>query len=198
MKTPRALAQERGDQTYRSENPCIRGHNAVRLTSNGTCLECSRNAQKAHRTKFRDKYIEKYASNRDVHIARAKQWRINNPEKRAAQNQKPRAKIVRLLAGARARARKKGLEFTLVANDITIPSVCPVLGIEIIQNVGRFSPNAPSLDRLDSTKGYTLENVRVISWRANSVKNDATLSELRSVVSYLEQETGGTSSIVHK
>ena len=38
--------------------------------------------------------------------------------------------------------------------------------------------NSPSLDRIDSSKGYTPDNVWVISRRANIIKHDATLEEL--------------------
>ncbi len=45
---------------------------------------------------------------------------------------------------------------------------------------------SPSLDRIDSTKGYTKGNIWVISNRANTLKNDATLSELKLLVERLE------------
>ena len=36
----------------------------------------------------------------------------------------------------------------------------------------------PSIDRIDSTKPHTLDNIHIISWRANNIKMDATLEEL--------------------
>jgi hypothetical protein len=36
----RKLALARGDQHYRSEFPCRRGHRSLRLTASGQCLEC--------------------------------------------------------------------------------------------------------------------------------------------------------------
>jgi hypothetical protein len=44
----------------------------------------------------------------------------------------------------------------------------------------------PSLDRIDSSLGYVKGNVWVISWRANHIKTDATLDELRLLVTGLE------------
>jgi hypothetical protein len=45
---------------------------------------------------------------------------------------------------------------------------------------------SPSIDRVDSSKGYTKDNIQVISHRANNLKNNATLEELRKLVTYVE------------
>lgn len=44
----------------------------------------------------------------------------------------------------------------------------------------------PSLDRVVPSLGYVKGNVRVISFRANRIKSDATADELRAVLSYTE------------
>lgn len=77
---------------------------------------------------------------------------------------------------ARERCNKSGLEFNLVETDIVIPSHCPLLGIELIKDGTRDS--APSLDRIDNSKGYTKDNVWVISFKANRMKNTASIEEL--------------------
>lgn len=46
--------------------------------------------------------------------------------------------------------------------------------------------NSPSLDRIDNSSGYVKGNVHIISMRANRIKSDATLQELKSVVKYLD------------
>lgn len=106
----------------------------------------------------------------------AHDYKLKNPEKY-------------LFWTAKTRARKRDLEFTIQFEDIVIPKFCPVLGIELVFDPGRLghegrngggapSPNAPSVDRIDPTKGYIPGNVRVISWRANSLKKDASRQEL--------------------
>ena len=40
------------------------------------------------------------------------------------------------------------------------------------------NPNAPSVDRIDSTKKHTLDNLQIISVKANLHKSNATLDEL--------------------
>ena len=46
----------------------------------------------------------------------------------------------------------------------------------------RTPDNYATLDRIDPTKGYTLGNVQILSFRANTIKGDATLEELKQIV----------------
>lgn len=48
--------------------------------------------------------------------------------------------------------------------------------------------SSPTLNRVIPNLGYVLENVRVISWRANSLKGDGTLDEMEKVLCYMETE----------
>jgi len=72
------------------------------------------------------------------------------------------------------RRMKQGIENTLTENDIYVPDTCPVFKIPF-QPKTRY---AASLDRIDNTKGYTPDNIQVISRKANSMKLDATPEEL--------------------
>jgi hypothetical protein len=87
------------------------------------------------------------------------------------------------------KARRLGHESDLTLDDLTIPAVCPALGIPLVLGLQGKStagrPNAPSVDRIDSTLGYVKGNVRVISLRANILKRDATLAELEGLVAYV-------------
>lgn len=90
--------------------------------------------------------------------------------------------------GARYRARQKGLDFDIDLNMIELPRFCPVLGLKLSYAIhtGKKepSPNAASLDRIDSSKGYTNDNIQVISARANLLKNDASLEEMIKIFDY--------------
>lgn len=92
--------------------------------------------------------------------------------------------VRRLLSGARARAKARGLPFNLTPADIIIPLSCPVLGIPIIVGQGQMSDNSPSLDRVMPQLGYVSGNVLVVSMRANRIKSDATLAELEQVAAF--------------
>jgi len=92
---------------------------------------------------------------------------------------------VRMFLNARERSKKKNLDFTITKEDIVIPDKCPLLGIDIIPKA-KDRIHSPSLDRKDSTRGYTPDNIWVVSSRANTLKNDATLQELKTLVENLE------------
>ena len=82
------------------------------------------------------------------------------------------------LQGIRRSAKCHGLDFNLTLEDMQVPTVCPVLGIQLKQG-GPWKPNCPSLDRIDNLKGYIKGNVIWVSLRANALKKDATIEELK-------------------
>ena len=99
------------------------------------------------------------------------------------------------LVKLRSRAKKAGLDFNLTATDIVIPETCPVFGCKLILGsgqTGRIAPDIPSVDRFDNTKGYTKDNVRVISLRANMLKSDATVQEIEQLLKYMKGNQNGT------
>lgn len=81
---------------------------------------------------------------------------------------------------AQQRSRKSGVEFDLKKEDIVVPNRCPILGLPLISHSG--SPGgkkfSPSLDRKDPLKGYTKDNIWVISHLANQMKSHATIEEM--------------------
>ncbi len=84
---------------------------------------------------------------------------------------------------ARQRAKRQGVPCTIAVTDIQVPSVCPVLGIKIFPSTGGAPrPNSPTLDKIRPAEGYVAGNVRVISHRANMLKNSATLAELEAIL----------------
>jgi hypothetical protein len=95
---------------------------------------------------------------------------------------------------AKQRARSNGLEFTITIADVVIPATCPLLGIPLAFDVSSGKQggkdNSPTLDRIDNARGYVPGNVRVISWRANRMKGDATLEELETLVRNMRERGG--------
>ena len=105
-------------------------------------------------------------------------------EKQAAQY---RAKLPSyLFYAAKARAKQFGIPFSIEKEDIIIPRVCPVFGTTF--EVGN-KELAPSVDKIDPSKGYVPGNIAVISMRANRLKNNATLGDLEKLVAYLKART---------
>jgi hypothetical protein len=106
--------------------------------------------------------------------------------KRASAGGISKTKRYRMWKSAQERAIKKGLEFSIQVEDIEIPKTCPLLNITLIEGDRECTP---SLDRIDSKKGYTPDNVWVISHRANQIKNDATFEELKLITENLSKIT---------
>lgn len=94
----------------------------------------------------------------------------------------------RMFHNAKRRAKQKGLDFTIHADDVIIPEFCPVLGIKLKRGERNFVDSSPSLDRINSKLGYVPGNVRVISWRANRIKNDSTAEELEKILRYINEQ----------
>jgi hypothetical protein len=97
-------------------------------------------------------------------------------------------RLKRLVAEAKVRARAHGLPFDLDVATLSIPDTCPVLGIRISCESSTRSEHSPSIERIDNSQGYVRGNVIVVSWRANRLKSDATLSELRRIVRFYEAQ----------
>jgi hypothetical protein len=92
----------------------------------------------------------------------------------------------RMLSGARKRAEQKGLDFNITLADICIPTPCPLLHIPIAVGERGFHAGSPTIDRKDPSKGYVPSNVWVVSWRANLLKNNATVEELETLLGSLK------------
>lgn len=92
-----------------------------------------------------------------------------------------------MLQNAKAGARRAGVPFDLRKEDVHIPARCQVLGMPLEVGSGKRHDGSPSIDRVVPERGYVKDNIRIISWRANRLKSDATLAELRRVVSYLRR-----------
>jgi len=101
--------------------------------------------------------------------------------------QKLRGSPKGLKIAAKGRARKAGLAFNLEESDITVPKVCPILGILLAVEPGRTG-NTPSLDRMDNAKGYVKGNIAVISDRANSLKRDGTAEEHEKIAAWMRSK----------
>lgn len=89
----------------------------------------------------------------------------------------------RILKDAKYRAKTKKLEFNLELSDIVIPKLCPIFGTPL---VSRTNDDSPSIDRIDNSRGYTKDNIIIISTKANKFKNAATIDELKQIVRFYE------------
>lgn len=80
--SPRVEARRDGSTTYLSAKPCVRGHTSSRLVSDGHCIRCDNDRNRARRRSGGDRH--------DAELLRIKRQRKATPERRAAHNRKKR------------------------------------------------------------------------------------------------------------
>ena len=85
---------------------------------------------------------------------------------------KNREKLIRM----KKRAKKRGLDFNLDIkwlDEKFSRIVCEATGVDFIINDDVIiNPNHPSIDRIDSNKGYTKDNCRIVTMIYNVAKGD--------------------------
>ncbi len=93
-----------------------------------------------------------------------------------------------LLNSIRQRAKRLGAPFDLTRDDLIFPEKCPVFGFALERNRGKVNFNSPSIDRIDPSRGYTKDNIQVISYKANTMKNNASKEELEMFARWILKE----------
>ena len=167
----RQEAKEQGLKTYYDGKPCKHGHTSVRYTTGQQCIACCLVRSE-----------KRWNTQKDAVKATMRKYR---------ERLKRDVPLTVHLTVIKHRAKKKGIEFTITEDDIHIPTHCPILGIELRRSPRGFADASPALDRIYNTKGYVPGNVHVISTRANRLKSDASIEELRAIVDYLDRLTSG-------
>ncbi len=87
----------------------------------------------------------------------------------------------------KASAAKRNIPFELSVvelNDLSFPIRCPILGIPLHYNRGQAKDDSYSIDRIDSSKGYVIDNIIVVSWKVNRLKGNSTIAELAAIVEF--------------
>ena len=142
------------------------------------CRECN---QSLNLGKF--SLIEKWNPNSDTkNTCKKCSIKIRQTEKL---NRDWKVDAARLLyKNIKSRCKRMGREFSIDIEDIIIPEKCPVFGFELKREDRETWMCAPSVDRIDSSKGYIKGNVTVVSRRANIIKRDATIEELEQLFNY--------------
>lgn len=135
------------------------------------CKECNRETTKAYRQRNHKRYYE------------------NQKAKRAEES----VFISQTLYSLKTRSGKKGLEVT-VTREFLLKLLqaseykCSVTGLNMNLETHprkKANPFKASLDRKDSTKGYTEDNVQWVCWSVNQMKSDKTEEEFKFWVTTL-------------
>lgn len=145
------------------------------------CKECEHKIQNSPERLARRNELRKLRRENDEYrLAR------NAKDKETRHNNEDSIKKA-ILRAAKARAKKKNINFNLTIDDFELPEQCPLLEIPLTVNYDSASENSYSLDKIIPELGYVKGNVWVISNRANVIKNNASLEELQLLVKNLEK-----------
>ena len=109
-----------------------------------------------------------------------------------------RLKLTQTYNVIRHKCEKTDLNFDFILDDLApFPLKCPVLGIEIDYfKKGHGGSNfSPSIDRMTPEEGYVKGNVRIISQKANRLKQDSSVEEQVRLLAY---STGVAEDDIHK
>lgn len=173
--TTKKEAIEKGLIYYYTGKPCKHGHLSERMVKGGSCRTCKNLASEKNRNENREIY-NKYC--------REKKKQSYTTEKRRDTYIKNVSKEI--YYAAKQRAKVKGLSFTIAIDDVIIPEMCPVFGIPLDR---RNRLHAPTLDRVVNDLGYIKGNVKVISAKANRLKNNGTIEEFQQIINYIKNGT---------
>lgn len=86
----------------------------------------------------------------------------------------------------KSNAKRLGVPFSVEFSELVWPTHCPILGIALDYFAESRQENSPSFDQNIPGQGYTKENTRIVSWRANRIKNNGTAEEHRLISEYLK------------
>lgn len=124
---------------------------------------------------------------REKRLSRKAEYRNTNREKirssERTESSKERARqrrinrwAERLLDDACRHSTKRGHEAPTISVEwiMAQPMVCPYLGIELSPS---DSNAKPSLDRIDNTRGYHPDNVRLTSWMWNKARGAISVTD---------------------
>ena len=130
-----------------------------------TCSKCKKELPLSCFTKHSKNKDGLQGSCRECNNKSSKEWNANNKDSL-------------ILKRLKERSVQKGLDFNLTVEDIKVPEKCPIFGFDLQRNHKIPMFNSPSVDRIDPEKGYTKENIQVISQLANAMKQNATPEQL--------------------
>jgi hypothetical protein len=127
----------------------------------------------------------KYPKRKEKKVANKEALKALSKHNRTGSRRTEKDFLKNNLKTVRTRAEANNLPFDLELKDFKILDVCPVLGIKLEWG-DKITGNTPSFDRVVPELGYIKGNVRIISMRANRLKNNATIEEMEKILEYMK------------
>jgi len=140
---------------------------------------------------------------------RAKQLHLVTSEERSAVNKYRNNKhqlnpLLYCISSWRGSAKARGIEWSLseyyLLALMSNTTVCPILGVTLVyeryNGTGKHNPARASLDRIDNTKAYTEDNVRIVSWAFNLLKGTLTDAQVLSYARCIVKNLGDSNNVI--
>lgn len=180
----------RNGKEYKSCNPCHtykQKWTELDRQNNPDKWDKRKEKDRLKKQKYRDEFPGENKINREKYASK-------NPEKLKAYDadrMQNRPEYF-LFSSARMRARKRGIKFDITELDVKILlDTTPICLLRMVKfergNDGKPIDNSRTLDRIDSSKGYTKNNIQIISYRANVVKSDIDLKIFNKIITGLKK-----------
>ena len=99
-------------------------------------------------------------------------------------------KLSNTLTTVKAWCKKNEIPYSITLEDLKpFPLTCPVFDtpIDWFKEGQGPSNDSPSIDRMKPDLGYAPGNVRIVSQKANRLKQNATKEELEAIVEYMDK-----------
>ena len=102
-------------------------------------------------------------------------------QRQVERQERPQAAWAKSVASNLGKRSNLPVEINRQWLEANVGTHCPCLGIEFLFCQGKTTAASPSVDRVDSSLGYTEDNCWIISHKANRIKSDATVAEIEAV-----------------
>jgi len=152
--------------------------------------ETEKQYRQNNKEKVRETDKQYYQNNKEKIKEKEKKRYKNNREQIKQYEKSPKGMLNRY----KQSAKKRGINFTLTLEwfekQAKLPeyNTCAILGVEFVEEPHHAF--CRSLDRIDSSKGYTPDNVRWVCFKSNSWKSDLTLHEVSLIFKYMSESAG--------
>jgi hypothetical protein len=182
--TPRKDAKLLGLKKYEGQS-CLHGHGTTRYVASGDCVVCRNTAKNiSAQQKRAARGLLKPGRKRKYPIL------IGPPKPKKKQPPKPITEFDFWVRRNRVQKTER-TQLSVEYYQTLFVTHCPLLGLELTyKNCGKKAApdNYATLDKIDPTRGYTKGNVQILSFRANTIKGDASLEELKLVAKNWESQ----------
>lgn len=167
-------------------------HKTSKYGRSHVCRECS------------NQYNRKYKLENKERLGKLRRKRYRETEGRAHKDREDKRKreyplryrCQVLRSGMVTRSRQKNLVFDkefftvdYLMQRLTSNTNCECCSKKLdisFKNDKKFNDNSPSMDRVNSRRGYLKDNVAIICWRCNKHKQGASAKELRMIADYID------------